>query len=145
MITKESKAVKKCCLYASDFHLEMILLPYIKERINKSNFIIITQNDLSETIKILLNRVNINKEDRKKILDIDWTEYNGKDFNYIKESDYIEIIINGNNSFIEELNDRIKSLNNKINIVNCYNINDKELNINSIKNNYEDFLNTTKL
>ena len=43
MITKESKAVKKCCLYASDFHLEMILLPYIKERINKSNFIIFTQ------------------------------------------------------------------------------------------------------
>ena len=145
MMIKETEAIKKCCLYASDFHLEMILLPYIRERIDKKTFIIITQNDLSETIKILLNRVNINKEDRKKILDIDWTEYNGKDFNYIKESDNIEIIINGNNSFIEELNDRIKSLNNKINIVNCYNINDKELNINSIKNNYEDFLNTTKL
>ena len=33
MITKEHETKKYCCFYASDFHLEMILLPYIKNNI----------------------------------------------------------------------------------------------------------------
>ena len=47
MVTKECNSEKKCCLYASDYHLEMILLPYIENKIDESNFVIITQKNLS--------------------------------------------------------------------------------------------------
>ena len=35
MITKELETNKMCLFCASEYHLEMILLPYIKERINE--------------------------------------------------------------------------------------------------------------
>ena len=38
MITKEHKVKKYCLFYASDFHLEMILLPYIKKNIYKDKY-----------------------------------------------------------------------------------------------------------
>ena len=34
MITKEDKIQKSCCFYASDYHLEMIILPYINKKID---------------------------------------------------------------------------------------------------------------
>ena len=42
MITKEHKVKKYCLFYASDFHLEMILLPYIKKNIYKDKFLSVT-------------------------------------------------------------------------------------------------------
>ena len=149
MITKEINTVKKCCLYASDFHLEMILLPYIKEKIDKSNFIIITQNDLSDTIKLLLDRVNIETKDKKNILNLDWKAFNIENIkhinNLIKNDDNFDIIINGDHSFIVEINKKLNLLSNNINIIDCFNINDKNLNIKNIKNNYKEFLNTNKI
>ena len=41
MITEEQCTEKTCLFCASDYHLEMILLPYIKERIDKNKIIII--------------------------------------------------------------------------------------------------------
>ena len=149
MITKESKAVRKCCLYASDFHLEMILLPYIKERIDKSKFLIITQNDLSNTIKILLDRVNIDKTQKEEILKLNWKESSIESMQSIK--DYINdtqdtcIIINGDGIYIENINKSLELLMNNVNTIDCFNINDINLNIDNIKNNYEEILNTSRV
>lgn len=149
MITEESNSVKKCCLYASDFHLEMILLPYIKERINKSNFVIITQNDLSDTIKVLLDRVNIEEQEKQKILNLNWniaTKENIESTKKIIENNRnMNIIVNGDCNYIEKINNDLKLLDNNMNIVDCFNINDKQLNMNNIKNNYEEVLNTCKM
>lgn len=150
MITKESKAVNKCCLYASDFHLEMILLPYIKERINKSSFIIITQNDLSDTIRVLLDRVNINKKEKQEILNLNWKITNIEDIDYIKESvkndEDIYIVINGDYNYIKDVNINLKLIdNNNVHIIDCFNINDQNLNMNDIRNNYKEVLNTSKI
>ena len=73
MITKEVDNINKCCLYANDFHLEMILLPYIKENLGKSKFVILTQNNLKDTIKILLEKVNLSKKDISELYKIDWS------------------------------------------------------------------------
>ena len=150
MITKESKLVKKCCLYASDFHLEMILLPYIKEGIDKSKFLIITQNDLSETIKILLDRVNIEKKHKKEILNLNWKKTNIEDLKYVKElinkNDDIHIIVNGDYKYINEINDNLILLySNNVNIIDCFNINDKNIDLSEIKNNYNEVINTRKI
>ena len=68
MITKELDGLEKCCIYANDFHLEMILLPYIKENFEENKFIIFTENDLEGTIKTLLERTNLPDELIKKKL-----------------------------------------------------------------------------
>ena len=150
MITKESNSVRKCCLYASDFHLEMILLPYIKEGIDKSKFLIITQNDLSETIKILLDRVNIEKKHKKEILNLNWKKTNIEDLKYVKElinkNDDIHIIVNGDYKYINEINDNLILLySNNVNIIDCFNINDKNIDLSEIKNNYNEVINTRKI
>ena len=150
MITKESKLVKKCCLYASDFHLEMILLPYIKERINESEFIIITQNDLSDTIRVLVDRVNIDNKQKEEILKLNWKESSIKKVQSIKDTignvEKMNIIVNGDCNYIEVINRELELLNsNNIDIIDCFNVNDINLNMNNVKNNYDEVLNTSKM
>ncbi len=145
MATKDQNVMKYCCLYASDFHLEMILLPYIKKNINTSKIIIFTQRNLLDSMMVLLERVNLSNEYKKKILNLTfWNNMKFIDF----EKDAIEytIIINGDTNYIKKINNQIEKLKLKyINIIDCYNINDNKLNIDEIKNQYDEILNTKKI
>ena len=150
MVTKEWNADKKCCFYASDFHLEMILLPYIKNKIAESEFVIFTQNDLSDTIKILLDRVNISNEDKEKILNINWTNENKEKIEYArnlsKNDKTLNIIISGKYEYITKVNKEIASLNNNnIQILDCFSMEDKNIDIKEIKNQYKEIINTNKI
>lgn len=150
MITKELEATKKCCLYASDFHLEMILVPYIKERLEKTEFVILTENNLQDTIKILLNRINIDKNDKKKILDLKWYANDNEKFEEIiklkQKNNKICIIINGNYNYIKEKNQKLNELiKDNLEIIDCFNINDSEINIEKIHYKYKEFINTGML
>ena len=52
---KENK--KMYVFYVSEFHLEMILLPFVNKKIEEKEKIIInTEYDLEDTMKVLLNR-----------------------------------------------------------------------------------------
>ena len=55
MITKEHETEKTCLFCVSDYHLEMILLPYI---IKKEKVIIFTEQELETTINTLLEKIN---------------------------------------------------------------------------------------
>lgn len=148
MITKECDSEKVCCLYANDFHLEMILLPYIKENLYKTNFIIMTQNDLEDTVKILLERINLNEFDKKEIYNINWNNKSEEKFEYIKKCINMDretfVIVNGNVDYIERITKEIERLENeKINIITCYNIED--LNKNHIDLSNCQVLNTRKI
>ncbi len=60
---------KVCAFYASDYHFEMISLPYINQKIeNEDEIIILTENDLEKTIEKLIERINLEEEKKKKIL-----------------------------------------------------------------------------
>ena len=51
MIVKNKRLEKLCCFYVSEFHLEMILVPYINNVIEKNKKIsILTEINLEETI-----------------------------------------------------------------------------------------------
>lgn len=76
MVTEEQKSKKLCCFYASEYHLEMILLPYIKNNLKNSNFTIFTQKDLSKSINLLLERINLKKEEKEQIKNLNWKKKN---------------------------------------------------------------------
>ena len=94
MITKEHKINKYCCLYVSDFHLEMILLPYLKNKIDNSKTLIYTQKDLMESIRILLDKTNLKFEDKKKILNLKYWNNNINEICNENVKEYT-IIVNG--------------------------------------------------
>ena len=48
MITKEVKKVKSCLFCASDYHLEMLIIPYICKKIENEEFFVITQDNLEK-------------------------------------------------------------------------------------------------
>ena len=51
------KQERVCSFYASDYHFEMIILPYIENEIKQNhNVVILTENDLNETIKKVLKK-----------------------------------------------------------------------------------------
>ena len=61
-----------------------------------------------------------------------------------KDLNNYTIIINGNNEYISEINDKINKINpDKINIIDCYSINDKNIEPQRIKEKYDDILNTS--
>ena len=76
---------KICAFYASDYHFEMISLPYIERKLEEKNeVIILTENNLEETIKILISRMNLAEEKKKRILDINWKNDDLAKFKQIK-------------------------------------------------------------
>jgi len=147
MITEERKIEKMCALCVSDYHLEMILLPYIKSRLNSSNFIVFTENNLEETLNVLLTKINLDKDIIKRIKDIGWKNENSveKLERYLSEDKEINVIINGDIKYIEETNNYIRRISKKINIIDCYHICDINVDISEIKEKYNCVLNTQKI
>ena len=141
MITKEQQTKKYCCLYASDFHLEMILLPYIKNNIDNTKFKIFTQTDLSKSMKILLNRTNLNIEEKNEMMKLDW-KINKKEKIERENLNNCTVIINGDNEYIKNINDEInKKQKEKITIIDCYKINENN-NFKTLYSIYDEILNT---
>ena len=140
MVVKDKEIEKMCSFYVSEFHLEMILVPFINDKIEKKEKIIIkNEYSLENTLKILLSRINIKEENKTKILDLGWNI--DKDNEIENESN---IIIIGSKKYIEKINSEIIRENLKdITIVDCYKIDDIEDNVTSIVNNYNTNLNTS--
>ena len=81
----ENTKERICAFYASDYHFEMVSLPYIsKEMDNQDEIIILTENNLEETIKKLLSKVNLKENKKKKILNLNWKNEDGNKLKIIK-------------------------------------------------------------
>ncbi len=138
MIVEDKKIEKTCTFYVSDFHLEMILVPYINKKIEKKeNIIIKTERDLQDTIEILVSKINLNDENKKQILNLGWKRREEQD---IKENS--NLIIVGSEEYINETHKKIEKSNiNNINIVDCYNFDDIKDKMEVIVNNHDKSLN----
>ena len=133
MVVQNKEIEKNCCFYVSDFHLEMILVPYINKKIEKE-ISILTQNNLKESIEILISKMNLKEENKQKILSLGWDKEEK-----IKENS--NIIIIGSKKYIEEKNEEIKNLNAE-SVLDCYNFEEEQNNINEIIKKYNCSLNT---
>jgi len=133
MVVQNERLEKTCCFYVSEFHLEMILVPYINEKIDE-NITILTQKNLKETLELLTSKMNLKQEVKQKILELGWE---GQE--KIKENS--NIIIIGSKEYIENKNEEIKNKN-AISVLDCYNFEEEKENINNIIKGYKNSLNT---
>jgi len=133
MVVKNEETEKNCCFYVSDYHLEMILIPYINKKIDE-DVSISTEKKLRESVEILMSKINMNDENKQKILNLGW---DGEE----KIKDNSNVIIIGSNKYIEDKNREMSSLN-AISVLDCYNFEEEKDNINDIVKKYKNTLNT---
>lgn len=124
---------KICCFYVSEFHLEMILVPYINEKINE-DITIITQKKLRETLETLISKINLKEENKEKILKLGW---NGEQ----EIKDNSNVIIIGTKEFIKDKNKELEGRN-ILSVLDCYEFEKEKDDIENIVKQYENSLNT---
>ena len=141
---------KTCTFYASDYHFEMIILPYLDKKIDENyNIIIFTENNLKDSIDILISRMNLKENKKEKILNIDWRNDDRQKFNILKniekgKKDTV-VFIKGTENYINNINEKIKEnkIKNNLKIVDCYSVDDLKNNMTTITKNYKSYLNTS--
>lgn len=141
---KLNKCIEKvCCFYASDWHLTVMLLPYINKNIDEKNKIYMKfEHSIEDKMKVLLGKLQIKNE--KNIRNIDWNGNVGEE--EVCENKKV-FIISGSEKYIKEKNDLIEQYycnsDDRVKIVNCYNVSE-EMNLNNIiqNNKYQNVLNT---
>ena len=147
----EKTKEKTCVFFASDYHFEMITLPFIEENLrNNKKIIVLTENDLEDTIKNLISKVNLKEEKKEKIFKIDWKNNDLKKFKEIKKEvenkEDLIIFIKGKENYIKNVNENIEKWTNKIDtvkIIDCYDVEEISEHFADIVNHYENVLSTT--
>lgn len=141
---------KICAFYASDYHFEMISLPYIEENLEKrKEIIILTENDLQDTIKTLISNINIEEKKKQSLEQINWKNDDLNKFKKIKkdteENKDVIIFIKGKENYIRNINKNIEkwtSKNNKVRIVDCYDMNEVSEKVDTLMEKYKIMLGT---
>lgn len=136
---------KICAFYASDYHFEMVSLPYIEKKIKEGNKVfILTENNLEDTIKVLISNMNLEEEKKNKILNINWKNDDLNKFKEIKnENKNMTIFIKGTENYIKNINRNIEKWVdlNDVKIIDCYDI-EEIVNLENIMDKYEKVLGT---
>ena len=132
MIVQNKEIEKTCCFYVSEFHLEMILVPYISEKINE-DINILTEKNLKNTIEILLSKMNLSEENNQKIMQLKWEGEEPRENS--------NIIIIGTKNYISEKNKEVEKLK-PLSILDCYEFEKEKDNMNDIVKNYQKTLNS---
>lgn len=150
MIKENERQEKVCLFFASDYHFEMISLPYINESLKKDkNVIVVTENDLKDSVNKLLTNINLNEKDKQKIEKIDWKSDDLNKFRQIKEADKdgkeTIIFVKGNQSYINTVNKNIENWTDtdNVKVIDCYNINEVHDDVSEIAGKYAKILSTS--
>ena len=106
MLIENKNIEKTCSFYVSDFHLEMILLPYINKKIEENAKIVIqSEKDLTDSINVLMSKTNLTDENKEKILNLGWNKNN-----HIEVEDMSNIIVIGSKQYINDKNKEIENM-----------------------------------
>lgn len=142
---------KICAFYASDYHFEMISLPYIDKKMeSKDEIFILTENNLEDTIKTLLAKTNLKENKREKILELDWKNNDREKFKTIQakvnQNKNVVVFVKGNENYIQHINQNIEEYLPKekhIKIIDCYNIEEVGENLEEVMDQYHKVLRVT--
>ena len=119
----------------------MTILPYINKKLEENRkVIVVTQNNLEESVKILISKINL--KNKEKLLKIDW---NNKSIENIKKQKEATVIVNGNKNFIKEINSKINEMKNgtsyQIEQIDCYLFDEIKNEMSDIRDEYEAVIN----
>lgn len=139
MVLEEKKVKNICNFYVSEYHLEIMLLPYISKKIdNEENITIITEIDLESTLNVVTERINLDKDKKEKIKKIGWNIQNIE--NIIPNTN---VILIGSKKFINEKVFELKERQvENLEIIACYNYNEVKNDMKEIVSKYDGMLNT---
>lgn len=148
MLMIKNKENKLCTFFVSDYHFEMISLPYINRNIDsKKGIVIFTENDLNNSVDTLISKMNLKEESKNKLLNINWDKNDLKKFEDLKKNlennKEVVIFVKGKEDYIKNINENIeKNFNSSnIEIVDCYEFSEIKEKMNTIVDNYEKVLN----
>ena len=157
----EKNILKICSFYVSDWHLTAMLLPFIEEKVEKGETLnTILEKNIMYNMKEILSRIQISEKTKEQIIKIDWKNKNLIKYSEIrkymekitKNERIVTIIIEGNKDRIEYINKNIdkyiqkqeKKLKRKeIRIINCYEVNEFNENMQEILDKHDKILNTS--
>lgn len=136
MVLEEKKIKKICNFYVSEYHLEIMLLPYISKEIdNEKNIYIITEKDLIESLNVVIDRINLDVRKKQKIKNLNWNNAETENI----QGNSIVILV-GSQGFINKKIFEIKEKN--IEMIACYDYNETKNNMCEIVSKYDVMLNT---
>ena len=142
------KINKMCSFYVNDWHLTVMMLPYINGKLQENEKVtIISEENLLNNINTILERTNIKEEYKKQIRTIGWEKTSQKEIkNKIQEQENgNNIIIIGKEDYIENTNQIIetKVKTGEVNVIDCYEIMEFNNNMENILRNHEKIINTS--
>ena len=150
-MNKNQKTKEKICtFYTSDYHFEMISLPYIKQKIEENKkVVILTEINLEKTGNKLISNINLNEEKKYKILNINWKNDDLNKFKIINENikkqKEMIIFVKGNENYIKNINKNLEKWtekNSNIKVVDCYNLEEVSEKMDEVIENYSKLLDT---
>ena len=145
MVTKDLKVTKMCLFCASEYHLEMILIPYLNRNLDKTNFVILTEDNLEATVNVVLKRLNIKDKLKKRIWDLNWKNKSLNEVIELINTD-TTLVVNGKKDFIEDINRKLdQSFKQSVKIINCFHVSEQDIDIEEISKEYKCILNTEKI
>ena len=139
MIIENKNTEKICNFYVSDFHLEMILLPYLNQKLKEEEPVtIISEKNLNQSIKELISKVNLDNKIKNNILNLEW------DSAEIKEiQNNSNVVLIGTENFIEQKKNKLIDMDvENLKIIDCYNLQEVEKDVQKIVLTHDKNLNT---
>ena len=147
MMKENTREEKLCLFFASDYHFEMISLPYINESLKKNkDVVIMTENDLGNSVNKVISSINLNEEEKNRLNKIDWKNDELNKFKEVKNADKdgkeLLIFVKGRENYINNMNKNIENWTNlkNVEIVDCYDINEVQNNAGEIAKQYDNVL-----
>ena len=141
---------KNCIFYVSDYHFEMISLPYMSKKMEEEKkIVVLTENNLENTVKTLALKINLKDEKKQRLLEINWKKDDENKLNkirkYINEEKNIIVFIKGKNEYINQMNGKIENVArdyNDIKIIDCYNLEEVDEYLVDIMKKYNNVIGT---
>ena len=137
-----------CSFCVNDYHLAVMLVPYIYEAINGGKKVItFFDRSLEDIFKkvTLTNKKFWENQEVLKSIDLSKTRFDklADKFENVQNNDIV--IVAGNDDFIERINRLLINFHTNFTLINCFNISDVAKNENFKISNYSKILNTKGL
>lgn len=158
---KENSSTQKVCsFYVSNMHFATMILPFVNKQMEEETKIVtFFENDFTTNIELVLSRITLSEERKRELLNVNWKNTNNTKYlniektlkSQISKQKKTIIIINGNEEYINIVNDYIekylekndkKMQSKNIKIINFYEVGSFNENIKEILDKHQKIFNT---